>query len=73
MRRLRLAADFRDHVLWHEEGGAVPPEHLEVSAELCIALHEWYLLWSTIENDNAHKRDETYGNTFDVTGPAGLR
>jgi len=59
MRKLRLAADFPDHVLWPEEGGPVPPEDLGVSADLCRALHEWYRLWSTIENDNAHKRDET--------------
>ena len=71
MRRLRLAADFPDHMLWHEGGGAVSPEDLGVSAELCRALHEWYGLWSTIENDEAYKRDENATidwSLFDVKG-----
>jgi len=73
MLRLRLAADFPDHVLWYEEGGPVSPEELGVSTELCLALHEWYGLWSSIENDEAYKRDETaridWGH-FDVKGLA---
>jgi hypothetical protein len=71
MHKLRLAADFPDHVLWHEGGGAVSPEDLGISGELCRALRDWYNLWSTIETEEAYKRDEAAKidwGLFDVKG-----
>ena len=75
MRKILFMPDFPDHVFWEqsEQGGSIAPEDLNLSAETCNVLWEFYRRWSEIFFANDFKRDPISKIDFGLLDVHGIK